>query len=112
MPTATPPAMRNCGEHKRANIAGEPVFNAVMTAGSAPGATFVIILLSSASVNATAAMASGFFCKELMIVVAVCCTHLASRSRSSNLLVRFWTSRSWLGGAKSVEVDNSGAGGA
>jgi hypothetical protein len=56
-PKPTPAAMRNCGLERRAKTAGEADLRAV----SAVGAILRAMLLISARVRATAAMASGFF---------------------------------------------------
>lgn len=79
-PNATPPAMRNCGEASRAKTAGEEDLSAVII----PGDILLRRLDNSASVSATAAIASGFACKFEMIVVAEWCKHCASRSKVSN----------------------------
>lgn len=54
-PRARPPAIKNCGDASNANAAGEEDFMAVRIAGD----IVLTRLDSSASVSATAAMASG-----------------------------------------------------
>jgi hypothetical protein len=63
----TPAAIRNCGLASKAQTVGAAVFNIA----SADGAIFPARLLISASVSATAAIASGFFCRWLIVVVAL-----------------------------------------
>lgn len=58
-PRPTPAAMRNCGLASRPNTVGAAVLNM----DNAAGAILAARLLISASVSATAAMASGFFCR-------------------------------------------------
>ena len=67
-PTATPPAIKNCGLASSAKIAGDPPLRAART----PGPIFESRLLISASVSATAAMASGLACRVAMMVAAEC----------------------------------------
>lgn len=83
MPTPTPAAMRNCGLARRAKTAGALPFMATR----APGAIFEAMLLISARVRATAAMASGFFCSEAMIAVA----EYWRQSASSSIILTFPT---------------------
>ena len=80
-PIARPPAIRNCGDARRAKTAGEDVLSAVRIEGDIR----LKILDSSASVRATAAIASGFDWRFLMMVVAECCRQCASRRRVSSL---------------------------
>jgi len=57
-----------------------------------PGLIFVRRLESSASVRATAAMASGLACRFDIIVVAECCKQCASVSKVSSFDIVAWTS--------------------
>lgn len=66
-PRPTPAAMRNCGLASRPNTVGAAVLNM----DKAAGAIFAARLLISARVSATAAMASGFFCRWAIVVVAL-----------------------------------------
>lgn len=79
-PMATPPAMRNWGLASNAKIAGEDAFSAV----NIPGLILVRRLEISAKVSATAAIASGFAWRLVMMAVAECCKQWASRSKASS----------------------------
>lgn len=81
-PRPTPAAMRNCGLASRPNTVGAADLNM----DKAAGAILAARLLISARVSATAAMASGFFCRWAIVVVALWCRQSAS---SSNHCVRF-----------------------
>lgn len=76
-PTPTPAAIKNCGDESSAKTAGatDRSFQIV------PGGIFLMRLLISASVSATAAMASGFFCRVEIVLVTEYWRQLAS-SRS------------------------------
>ena len=83
-PTATPPAIKNCGLASSAKIAGEPP----LSAASTPGPILLSRLLISASVSATAAIASGFACSVAMMVAAECWIQCASSMSLSSLVMR------------------------
>ena len=74
----------NCGLASKAKTAGALPFMVAST----PGAIFVAILLISASVSATAAIASGFFCKDAIIADAEYWRQSASSRRDFTLLTR------------------------
>ena len=99
-PIASPPAIKNCGDARSANTAGDEAFRPVRMEGD----ILVSRLEISASVRATAAMASGLAWRFVMIAVAEWCRHCASSRRVSSfdivaassisLSVVFWGRRS------------------
>lgn len=89
-PSATPPAIRNCGLASNPNITGEEAFSIPRMEGD----MCVRRLESSARVKATAAMASGFACKVEIMAVAECCRHCASSSKESSFVIVDFSSSS------------------
>ena len=92
-PMATPPAIRNCGLASKANTAGL----LLLMAARMPGDILASRFDSSASVSATAAIASGFACRDDMIELAVCCSACASTRRWSSFDMVACSSASFSG---------------